>query len=439
MAYDKKIAASTTRILLIAALIISSILISSCQTFGGSRNANTNYYQGTRGLQMEIEQGMPPSRLYYYGDADDNTFDIGVKVQNRGSSYARGGIFLSGYDPQMIQIDGIIPDPSRSRACQIDIGNIGFGSFGGVLRCDNFNLALDRDGIRDIQLLNLFCPGGSYANRNDFDITRVFGSGACTDFRYTNNGVNQRWDIDFGNPDIDIEYANHGRLLIANFQGLDFSRTFGVEYLLAGNTYEFPGGETTYVNFDGNIVSWPPGLDSTQQTFLITNCYLYATYAAPVVCIDPSPFSESRKVCTPRQFTGTSGQGAPVAVTLIEQENTPRQSIFTIHVKNVGAGRVYDPGHLEICSPYSPVRVSGNSLNVVYVGDIRVSGDLQRLDCSPNDFIRLDPQTKSGIVTCSYDIPFGSIKSAYEAPLVVELWYGYEETTQRQITIKRAI
>ena len=169
----------------------------------------------------------------------------------------------------MNQNEGIIPDPSRSRACQLDIGNIGFGSFGGVLRCDNLNIGVGQGGnYIDIGIRNLFCAGGPYAGR--FDTDRLFGSSGCSDFFYRRNGDNQRFSIDFSNPNIDVEYANHGRLLISMFQGLDFSRKFGVEYLLAGNTYEFPGGETSFVNFNGNIVAWPPGLDSTQQTFLIT-------------------------------------------------------------------------------------------------------------------------------------------------------------------------
>ena len=425
---------------IIAILVISALILGGCSAFSSfsnrPRNEDSKYYQGYNGVIMQIDPSLPPSRMYYYGDSQDNTFDVNVQVLNDGSSWSRGAVFLSGYDPQMIQVDGINPTPSSSRACTLSIGNIGFGSFGGTLRCDQFSAGIG-SGYAEVNIKNLFCPGGTYAGK--FDTAKLFGGNGCTDFFYKKSGDNQQWGISFGNPNIDVEYANHGRLLISMLQGLDFSRTFGMEYLLAGDTYEFPGGERAYINFRGNIQAWPPGLDQTTQTFLVTNCFLYATYAAPVVCIDPAPFSESQKVCTPQQYTGTSGQGAPVAVTYIEQENTPRQAIFTIHIKNVGGGRVYDPGYLEICSPYSPYRVTNNELNVVYVGDIRVSGDLQRLDCTPNDFVRLDPKTGEGVVTCAYDIPFSGIKSAYKAPLVVELWYGYEKTTQKTVTIKRAI
>jgi hypothetical protein len=423
----------------IALFLLLLFLLSGCTslTKNSSNFADNKYYQGYQGVEMQFSQSLPPSRMYFYGDSQDNTFNVNVQVSNKGSAWSRGGIFVSGYDPMMIDIEGITPDASSSKACRIDIGNIGFGAFGGTLRCGNdLQIGLGGD-YTQINLNNLFCQDGKYLGK--LDTSKLFGSLGCTDFSYKNNNGKQTWSIDFGNAGIDADYANHGRLLISMLQSVDFSRTFGLEYLLAGNNYDYPGGEVQYLNFKGNIITWPAGLDMTEQTFLITNCYLYATYAAPITCIDPSPFSESMKVCTPKTYTGTSGQGAPVAVTYIEQENTARQAIFTIHIKNTGGGRVYDPGALEICSPYSPVRVTENELNKVYVGDIRVSGDLQRLECNPNDFVRLDPKTGEGIVTCVYDIPFSGLKSAYQAPLVVELWYGYEKTIQKKVTIKRAI
>jgi len=161
-----------------------------------------------------------------------------------------------------------------------------------------------------------------------------------------------------------------------------------------------------------------------------------------MVCIDPDPNSDVRKVCTPKSKTWSGGNGAPVAITSIEQENTPRKIIFRINVKNIGRGTVYDPGKLEKCSPYYPGRVTPEDLNIVYLGDVRIGQTGLRtsahggMSCYP-EVIRLDPNTKSGSVTCTYPIEFTQLKSAYETPLVVELWYGYSETEKRNIAVKR--
>jgi|GEM_PF-932683 len=436
-----------TGLLIVIALLLLLILgLTACNRVPRRRQSpfvnfeDNKYYRGIRGVEMAFVQGMPPSRLYYYSDTPDNVFDVTIEVANVGSSWARGGVFLSGYDPTMIEFEGINPARSSGKACIIDIGNIGFGEFGGTLRCEDFFIGAGKGGTFEIGIRDLFGSNGPYAGR--FDLERLFGGISLDVFYKKTAGDNKRLTIGFNHPDVgqwDVDYANHGRLLIAMLQGIDFSRSFGQEYLLAGDTYEYPGGELAYITFRGNIVNWPAGLDSAYTTFLATNCYLYATYAAPIVCIDPAPFSQDKKVCYPKPYTGTNGQGAPVAITYIEQENTPRQAIFTIHVQNVGGGQVYDPGKLEMCSPYFPGRVTNDDLNIVYIGDIRVSGDLQRLDCTPNDFVRLNPKTGEGIITCTYNIPFSGLRSAYQTPLVVELWYGYSKTKEKTVYIKRAI
>jgi hypothetical protein len=428
-------------IAVLSLLIINLLLLTACSKIPRTTEnsltdwENNKYYRGYRGVEMMFNQGMPPARLYYYSNQQNNDVDVNVEVANVGSSWSRGGLYLSGYDPTMMQFQGINPGRTSGQACIIDIGNIGFGQFGGTLRCEDFFVGVGNSGLFEFGIKDLFGSSGPYSGK--FDLTKLFQG---IDIYHQQTGAGQsRWSIGFNNPGIDIEYADHGRLLIALFQGIDFSRNFGLEYLLAGNNYDYPGGELAYIDFKGNIVTWPPGLDQTYQTFMITNCYLYATYAAPIVCIDPTPFSEDRKVCLPKSYTGTSGQGAPVAVTLIEQENTPRQAIFTIHIRNAGGGQIYDPGKLEMCSPYFPGRVTNNDLNVVYIGDVRVSGDLQMLACTPNNYVRIDPTTGEGIITCAYNIPFSGLRSAYQTPLVVELWYGYSKTMQKKVFIKRAI
>ncbi|MBW2990443.1 hypothetical protein KY348_01930 [Candidatus Woesearchaeota archaeon] len=438
--YEKRVRKKTSLLITTALLLILLFVLSACTGVPRRRDTpltsfeENRYYQGFDGVLMAFVPNMPPYRMYYYGDQYENYFDVTVETANIGSSWARGGIYLSGYDPTMIEFEGINPGRTSARACIIDIGNIGFGEFGGTLRCEDFFVGVGSEGTIDVFFNNLFGRSGPYADLYDFD--RLGG----IDFGYRSSAAgNERISINFNDPNIDIEYANHGVLMIGLFQGINFENGFGQEYILAGDTYEYPGGDLAHVSFRGNIVNWPPGLDQTDQTFMITNCFLYATYAAPIVCIDPTPFSEDRKVCYPTPYTGTKGQGAPVAVTYIEQENSPRQAVFTIHVKNVGRGQVYDPGKLEMCSPYFPGRVSNADLNIAYIGDIRVSGDLQRLDCTPNNFVRLDPHTGEGIITCTYNIPFSGLRSAYRTPLVVELWYGYSRTLQKRVFIKRAI
>src|SRR3989337_2797933 len=147
---------------------------------------------------------------------------------------------------------------------------------------------------------------------------------------------------------------------------------YGQGYMLRGNTPDYPNGEEGFIEFKGYIKNWPANLDHTTQNFLVTNCYGYATYAAPEVCIDPQPFSQDRKVCIPQEIVFSQSQGAPVAITRVEQEPTPNSVIFTIHFKNVNKGTVMDIGYLQRCSPYYPGRLDSRHMNVIYVWDVRI-------------------------------------------------------------------
>ncbi|MBR9700709.1 hypothetical protein GOV11_02490 [Candidatus Woesearchaeota archaeon] len=431
---------------MVVALLLCVLMLSGCTWWGGRNNNSrineyAKYYKGSDGIQARYVSF--PTRLYYYGaqDTSANDFTLGVELWNKGASYSRGGIYISGYDPNMIMFDEIPIRDGGVGACGIGLGNIGFGEYGVIVRCDGTEvIAGDRTSIRIDSIADLIRGIGDRFSKNWWPSDNVdFSVGYDSSY-----GENFFW-INVGDLYANVEWYQNGILLIQILSGINFNINGGIEFLLAGDTYEFPGGESDFLVYNGHIVDWPIGLDQTQQTFMMTSCYLYTTYADPVVCIDPAPFDDVRKVCYPRSRTWNGGNGAPVGITSIEQENSPRKIIFRINVKNIGRGTVWDPGQLERCSPYYPGRVTLEHKNTVYVGDVRVGsigligrGGREGISCYPNP-IRLDPNTQAGSTTCTYPIQFTSIKSAYQSPLVVELWYGYSEVQMRQVTIKRVV
>jgi hypothetical protein len=399
------------------------VLLTAC---GQQSPEQRRYFEGYEGVDVRLsDPGSPPSTVYYYGDTSDNRFTVTAEVANEGSSAARGGLYLSGYDPNLIQVEGI--NPTRGAySCTFNLFNIGeifadSGSgftAGGSVSCGENEISLS-NGVLSVTVDNILSTLG-ITDRLNVDATVQAGNG---DFNI---------DVD-GNFDVGLR----GAYTLLYYSGLDFSANFGREYILQGDTPDFPGGDIKVEDWTANINRFPPGLDSTRQNLLITNCYLYSTNAAPVVCIDPAPYSDNAKSCRPSNYNPTNGQGAPVAVTSIEQENTPRSVIFKINVRNQGDGEVWAPGSLPKCSPYQKSRVTLKDKNRVILGIVRVSGDATPLDCTPNRVLKLDPRTESGTITCKYDIEYQGVKSAYQTPLVVELWYGYEETIRRSVEIKR--
>jgi hypothetical protein len=424
----------------IVALALLGTLVGCGGYFGGNQNQYLSpyakYYTGTRGVEAQF-RNLPPM-LYYYGPNDNtgNEFSFGVDVHNRGASFTRGGVYISGFDPNLLVFEEIPIQKGSVGACGISIGSIGFGEIGGIFRCDGVEVS-GGQGITNIRIDSLKNLVKS------FDKTWLDESKFDAAIALQTNPTGTNFMMNFNNAQAQVEYYQHGRLFIFFLAGIDFIKYKGRQFLLAGNTYDFPGGESDYFEYHGRVVDWPAGLDQTRQTLLMTTCYQYVTYADPIVCVDPEPYSDNRKVCRPQSRTWSSN-GAPVAITSVEQENTPRKIVFRINIKNVGVGTVYDAGMLEKCSPYYPRRVTQEDLNIVYLGDVRIgnTGLASRgrggMTCYP-EVIRLDPATKSGSTTCTYPIEYTELKSAYETPLVVELWYGYSEVTQRTIQIKRVI
>jgi hypothetical protein len=144
-----------------------------------------------------------------------------------------------------------------------------------------------------------------------------------------------------------------------------------------------------------------------------------------------------RKVCIPKEYKWSGSQGAPVAITSLKQDPTPRSIMLTFTIRNVGAGDIVHPGYLERCSPYFNAGRGGldrRYMDTVYIGDVRIGN--QRLSCTPGPEIRLNDGI--GTFTCEYFMEFAGSSTAYETPVVIELWYGYKEYMETKTLIKRA-
>ena len=217
------------------------------------------------------------------------------------------------------------------------------------------------------------------------------------------------------------------------------SKSLSTYFLPGVSSINLVGGFDTVEFEDGRIIAKNILVDRYEPVILATICYPYQTIAGPSVCVDPFPFDENQdKVCRISSQTLTS-QGAPVAVTRIDEEASSNKIRFKITIKNVGNGDVIKLGALGKCDPT--------------VGQVLERGDFDRVElkkamlgsvnllhnCGPfaegeNNIIRLFEG--EGYVICSLDkSEFGDAKSAYTTPLNIELSYGYRSTASKQIRI----
>jgi hypothetical protein len=135
------------------ALLCTLLLLSGCAGglgFGGQQdNGNpyyrpelAKYYKGYEGVEMRLND--LPSKLFFYGNAGSGTvqsaandFPFSLEVHNKGASYTRGAVFISGYDPNLIEIDGIDIGRSFPGGCSMRIGDYSLNTFGFLFQCDD--------------------------------------------------------------------------------------------------------------------------------------------------------------------------------------------------------------------------------------------------------------------------------------------------------------
>jgi len=178
-------------------------------------------------------------------------------------------------------------------------------------------------------------------------------------------------------------------------------------------------------------------------------CYPYKTTAAIEVCIDPDIQGLNKnKVCKSGPVSLSGGQGAPVAVTLVEPHMTTTDEgivpNFEVEIEHVGDGRViHEDGVGLACGDELSDVELGNSVDSrskseLLKSTVQVSASMQGtlLDCQ--ETVQLDPEGK-GQFYCKWpeSLAFSKAAGTFTTILSVELSYGYEKSINFPLTVKR--
>jgi hypothetical protein len=202
-----------------------------------------------------------------------------------------------------------------------------------------------------------------------------------------------------------------------------------------------------------------PQMEVITSTVAITTCYPYKTEATAQVCVDTDIYGEKmqEKVCTPNDLSmGTierdgeelpRGQGAPIAVTKIEQKmlSHERQDsmkpTYVIHVQNMGNGVPIDiDGYEKACEGASSQK---KTVNVVKA-NVFLSDRTNQLDCKPK--LEASSTDKAGYIkleggedTIKCELKEGILKAygTFTTPLIIDLDYGYTYTISKPVLLKK--
>lgn len=219
-----------------------------------------------------------------------------------------------------------------------------------------------------------------------------------------------------------------GFLIIGNVQKEYFNILSDemINFTLQGKGLSNPKGEKKIFTFTLENIKIIKGRQVNNFFFTVSSCYDYRTEASIEVCIKPISIEGARlgsDICQIRDIS-LSGQGAPVAVTRIQQSILPEKDrensykiFFNILVSNVGGGIVVgsdEDDYKDICR--------GLAAKDIALEDIKVKAELsgEVLECkkAKPDEERSDQMHLS----CSTVM---DTQESYTTPLVIIMDYGY--------------
>lgn len=221
-----------------------------------------------------------------------------------------------------------------------------------------------------------------------------------------------------------------GKLYISGYDPkyLQISPT-STSFNIKGKSIYNPDGRLNkLVTFTDSRVDIPENTDSLTQNIKVTACYNYKTEASESVCIDPNPRSITEKVCTPRSLSLSSGQGAPVTITSIDEEMGKDRVTFKINFANTGGGTIFDV-HKGLTNCHTSLEY--RDLDVV---DVQAQLSDKSLSCEPNRGQGVKLVNGKGFVYCYYQGSLGD--DAYSTQLSVDIEYAYRKSITKSFEIE---
>jgi hypothetical protein len=181
---------------------------------------------------------------------------------------------------------------------------------------------------------------------------------------------------------------------------------------LFGKSLGYPEGDYMLVEFEESNILTPPGEEPL--SFTITAEYDYSTEASAEVCISPELnqiVKTKEKVCEIKEISLSGGQGAPVAVTRINE------------IPNIKAGKLNLKFIFDIEN-----KGKGEVLGDITINEVKLGG--KALSCDKSTF---ELQDKISKIKCELSIEKPS--GPYTSIITTKLSYKYKTKLDGKIDI----
>lgn len=183
-----------------------------------------------------------------------------------------------------------------------------------------------------------------------------------------------------------------------------------------GKSVTNPDGGFYIEEFSGQILRGLGQIKEQKINYYLVGTYDYRSEAQTDVCVNTNLYSDlalTEEGCKPVQNKKLGGQGAPVAISSVEEIIIPEGSgakiVFKLKVENKAKGKVVGPVYME----------------EVKMGNIRLTCEQRLLDLNDED--------KEDYFVCN---AYESQAAAYTTPLYAAIYYTYQTKVKKDFEIK---
>jgi hypothetical protein len=188
-----------------------------------------------------------------------------------------------------------------------------------------------------------------------------------------------------------------------------------------------------YISYFMNIDAFPGPHEYTSATIKADLCYRYKTILATTICVNTQKHRQGEG-CSKKDYSFSNGQGAPILISNLEVKETQGNE-DSVELRLIFTVENREGDIVSTSGKFTEGCLLQQDINTVGLIEAKL-GSLD-LKCNEgNNFLELIDNKRTVICTIEEGLP-NIGQGYYDAPLYIELSYGYHTSASKTITLIR--
>tara|TARA_Y100000310_G_scaffold324914_1_gene387515 strand:- start:24964 stop:25758 length:795 start_codon:yes stop_codon:yes gene_type:complete len=186
---------------------------------------------------------------------------------------------------------------------------------------------------------------------------------------------------------------------------------------LEGRSIISPNGDTIFLDFDASAKELYQNAEKNEQNYFIKVQYDSKMQFSDTICINTDLYNLNNGGCLSESTKSYSGQGAPIAISRVEQITNPgsnKRIEFRFFIENRGSGKI-------LKATLTNSKLGTKEMPCIFQG------------MALHEFTKVfEPETQQVVLVCSKEI---SQSESYQTTLSLSFDYVYELSKQERLTL----